>query len=259
MLRKNFCLRLLCAGRNARVPEGSCEKITRWGFMRGLVLRRSVPALLASTFFMSCGVFAVRVAASERQSGQPLSELRYTFDIAARPLPQALKEISRTTGMSIAINRSEAMMLVGLTGRPVRGELSADEALAAVTSGTGVQYRRDNFQKFTLIAPLSAAALDANAQGQVQAQAQAQESRLDKITVRTPSRKPRRAHRAGAAATAAGVRDQFRRRRRLPCAEHIERHQDQYAADQRSPSSPSSRCRISARSGSRTSRTTCPA
>lgn len=106
--------------------------------MRGLVLRRSVPALLASTFFMSCGVFAVRVAASERQSGQPLSELRYTFDIAARPLPQALKEISRTTGMSIAINRSEAMMLVGLTGRPVRGELSADEALAAVTSGTGV-------------------------------------------------------------------------------------------------------------------------
>ena len=45
-------------------------------------------------------------------------------------------------------------MLVGLTGRPVRGQLSAGEALAAVTSRTGVRYRRDNFQKFTLIAPL---------------------------------------------------------------------------------------------------------
>ena len=151
--------------------------------MRGRGLRRYGPALLTSLFFVSCGVFAVQTAARGQQAGQVLNELRYTFDIPARPLPEALNEISRTTGMSIAFNRSEAIMLVGLMGRPVRGQLTADEALAAVTSGTGVQYRRDNFQKFTMIAPLSAAALDANAQ----------ESRLDKITVRGPSRKPRRA------------------------------------------------------------------
>ena len=50
----------------------------------------------------------------------------------------------QVTGLSIAIDRSDAMMLVGVIGRPVRGHLTAGEAFAALTARTGVQYRRDN-------------------------------------------------------------------------------------------------------------------
>src|SRR5262245_18677717 len=96
--------------------------------------RRLLPALLGTTLLVSCSVLVDRVVAGEQPEQRVLNELRYDFDISAKPLPEALREFSRTTGMSIAINRSEAMMLVGVTGRPVRGNLTADEALAAMTA-----------------------------------------------------------------------------------------------------------------------------
>src|SRR5882762_4657536 len=100
--------------------------------MRNAVLRRHVPALLATTFLVSFGALVVRSAASEQPASQVQDELRYTFDISAKPLPEALKEISQVTGLSIAIDRSDAMMLVGIMGRPVRGHLTAGEAFAAL-------------------------------------------------------------------------------------------------------------------------------
>jgi catecholate siderophore receptor len=192
--------------------------------MGSVALRRHVPTLLATTFLVSCGALVVRSPASEQPAPQVQDELRYTFGISAKPLPEALKEVSQVTGLSITINRSDAMMLVGVMGRPIRGYLTADEAFAALTAQTGVQYRRDNFQKFTMIAPLRQvpsetsalgianarslvfarlpeAARDANAQG-TQAQAQNIQTpnapsavNLPKINVRGSKRAPRRAAR----------------------------------------------------------------
>src|SRR4051794_10226336 len=113
------------------------------------VVRRHVPALLATTFLVSCGAFAVQAFAGEQSAPQVQDELRYTFNIASKPLPEALRDFAAVTGMSIGINRSDAPMLIGIMGRPVQGSLTAGEALAALTVRTGVQYRRDNFQKFT--------------------------------------------------------------------------------------------------------------
>jgi catecholate siderophore receptor len=124
-------------------------------------LRRHVPALLATTFLVSCSALTVQALASEPPAPPIQDELRYTFDIPAKPLPEALRDFAAVTGMSIAVNRSDAMMLVGIVGRPVQGHLTAGEALAALTARTGVQYRRDNFQKFTLVAPLSGMAREA--------------------------------------------------------------------------------------------------
>jgi catecholate siderophore receptor len=133
--------------------------------MRSVALRRHVPALLATTFLVSCGALVVQSAAGEQPAPQVRDELRYTFDISAKPLPEALKEISQVAALSIAINRSDAMMLVGIMGRPVRGHLTAGEAFAALTARTGVRYRRDNFQKFTLTAPLRESVPETSVQG----------------------------------------------------------------------------------------------
>jgi outer membrane receptor for monomeric catechols len=151
--------------------------------MRRVGLRRHIPALLATTFLVSCGAVVVNAVAGEGSSSQVQTEIRYSFDIAAKPLLQALRDISQVSGLSMAVNRSEAMMLVGIMGRPVRGKLTVDEALAALTARTGVQYRRDDARKFTIVPPLSPAARAANAQDVQQ---------LDTITVRGTTRKRKR-------------------------------------------------------------------
>src|ERR1041385_3027755 len=86
----------------------------RLGAMRKVVLRRHAPALLATTFLISSGAVTVQVIASEHSVPPAVDELRYTFDIPAKPLPEALRDLAALTGLSIAINRSDAMMLTGV-------------------------------------------------------------------------------------------------------------------------------------------------
>ena len=143
---------------------------------------RGVQVLLATTFLVGSGAAAIPAPSSARMTAAIPGEQTFAFDLPAMPLPEALAALSRTTGVAMAINRGEAMQLVGIMGRPVKGTYTPDEALTVLTARTGVQFRRDNFQKFTVIPPLAAAALDANAQ---------ETTRLPQINVRRA--KPRRA------------------------------------------------------------------
>ena len=75
------------------------------------------------------------------------TEDAYTFAISAEPLPQALSEFSRVTGMGVIYTQETpyAMDAPALTGR-----FSAEQALARLLAGTGLTYRRAAEHTFTL-------------------------------------------------------------------------------------------------------------
>src|SRR5262245_40945678 len=125
---------------------------------------RGVQVLLATTFLVGSDAGVIAATAGEQATAAIPGEQTFSFDLQAMPLPDALAASSRKTGVAMAINRNEAMRLVGIMGRPVKGTYTPDEALAALTARTGVHFRRDNFQKFTVFPPFAEAALNAHAQ-----------------------------------------------------------------------------------------------
>lgn len=63
---------------------------------------------------------------------------RFSFDLPAQPVSDALDAFSRITGLQVV---STGVGLDGWRAGPVRGELSADEALRSLLAGSGVAYR----------------------------------------------------------------------------------------------------------------------
>ncbi|WP_415773303.1 TonB-dependent siderophore receptor [Pseudomonas sp. LB3P38] len=72
-------------------------------------------------------------AGSARQSAQ------FSFAMAAKPLPQALSDFSRITGISV-IYTDEAPY--GLTAPAINGQLSAEQAMQRLLGGSGFTFRR---------------------------------------------------------------------------------------------------------------------
>lgn len=63
---------------------------------------------------------------------------RFSFDLPAQPLSDALDTFSRITGLQVV---STGAGLEGRRSGAVRGDLSADEALKSLLAGSGVAYR----------------------------------------------------------------------------------------------------------------------
>ncbi|MCK1787908.1 STN domain-containing protein, partial [Pseudomonas sp. TNT11] len=71
--------------------------------------------------------------AQEQQSAQ------FNFALAAKPLPQALSDFSRVTGLSV-IYTDEAPY--GLNAPAVSGQMSATQALQRLLGGSGFTFRQ---------------------------------------------------------------------------------------------------------------------
>ena len=80
-------------------------------------------------------------AGSARQSAQ------FSFAMAAKPLPQALSDFSRITGVSV-IYTDEAPY--GLTAPAINGQLSAEQAMQRLLSGSGFTFRRSDGRTWVL-------------------------------------------------------------------------------------------------------------
>lgn len=63
----------------------------------------------------------------------------FSFSMAAKPLPQALSDFSRVTGISV-IYTDEAPY--GLNAPAINGQMSAEQALQRLLSGSGLTFRR---------------------------------------------------------------------------------------------------------------------
>lgn len=80
---------------------------------------------------------ALNVAQAAQPSEQHSDQFR--FDIAAKPLPQALSDFSRVTGISV-VYTDEAPY--GVTAPAISGQMSAEQALQRLLSGSAMTFRQ---------------------------------------------------------------------------------------------------------------------
>lgn len=117
---------------------------------------RGVTFVLAATLLAATsGISITSVQAQQQTQGQ------FSFDIPAKPVPQAVNDIGRVTGLSVVFRENRP---IADTGNPVRGSMTAEQALARLLAGTGLNYSFSNpttVQVFELAAagdaPFSAA------------------------------------------------------------------------------------------------------
>ncbi|WP_095119409.1 TonB-dependent receptor [Pseudomonas sp. Irchel s3f10] len=83
--------------------------------------------------------------AAETVSSQ--AQKQFNFSLAAKPLPQALSDFSRVTGQSV-VYTDEAPY--GLTAPAVNGQMSAEQALQRLLSGSGLNFRRTDSHTLAL-------------------------------------------------------------------------------------------------------------
>lgn len=107
---------------------------------------------LLISFILGLPVFpaAAQQTADQIQVVQadPHTSRRYGFDLPAQPLPSALAAFSRVTGLQTVATGAS---LEGKRASAVRGNLTADEALRQLLSGSGVTHRRVDANTVTLL------------------------------------------------------------------------------------------------------------
>ncbi|MND37111.1 Ferrichrome-iron receptor precursor [compost metagenome] len=88
--------------------------------------------------FSALALLPLSVAlAAEAGSSQPRGQ--FNFALAAKPLPQALSDFSRVTGISV-VYTDEAPY--GLNAPAINGQMSAEQALQRLLTGSGLTFRR---------------------------------------------------------------------------------------------------------------------
>jgi outer membrane receptor for ferric coprogen and ferric-rhodotorulic acid len=100
-------------------------------------------------------VSSVSIAVAQQAAGgqgQAAANL-FDFDIPARPVPQAINDIGRITGLSVVFRENGSM---SVTGRPVRGSMTAEQALSTALAGTGLSYRFSNTRTIQVYNPAQA-------------------------------------------------------------------------------------------------------
>lgn len=96
--------------------------------------------------FSALALLPLSVAlAAETVSSQ--AQKQFNFSLAAKPLPQALSDFSRVTGQSV-VYTDEAPY--GLTAPAVNGQMSAEQALQRLLSGSGLNFRRTDSHTLAL-------------------------------------------------------------------------------------------------------------
>lgn len=111
--------------------------------------RNMLAAVLLTT--VSGGSIAV---AQQQGGGQGQVGARiFDFNIPARPVPQAVNDIGRITGLSVVFRENGGMAMIGT---PIHGSMTVEQALSAVLSGTGLSYRFSNARTIQIYDPSQA-------------------------------------------------------------------------------------------------------
>ena len=88
--------------------------------------------------FLALALLAPSVALAA-EAGSSQSRGQFNFVLAAKPLPQALSDFSRVTGISV-VYTDEAPY--GLNAPAINGQMSAEQALQRLLTGSGLTFRR---------------------------------------------------------------------------------------------------------------------
>ncbi|KAB0500339.1 TonB-dependent siderophore receptor [Pseudomonas vancouverensis] len=101
----------------------------------------------ASALSMSALALLPLSVAQAAETGSSQSHGQYSFALASKPLPQALSDFSRVTGISV-VYTDEAPY--GLKAPAVNGQMSAEQALQRLLGGSGLTFRRTDGHTFAL-------------------------------------------------------------------------------------------------------------
>lgn len=112
---------------------------------------RGVSWALAAALLAATSGVSITIAQAQQQTAQR----QFTFNIPAKPVPQAVNDIGRVTGLSVVFRENRA---ITANGNPVRGSLTAQQALSALLAGTGLTYRFSNATTVQIFDPAASAA-----------------------------------------------------------------------------------------------------
>ncbi|GFM94050.1 iron complex outermembrane recepter protein [Pseudomonas cichorii] len=101
--------------------------------------RTAMSGWLSRTLFVVVGVCVQSAVCAAQQT--------FDFSIPAKPLPQALSEFSRVTGLSVIYTQDAPYRIDAPT---LRGRFSAEQALGTLLRDSGLAWRRASEQAFTL-------------------------------------------------------------------------------------------------------------
>lgn len=114
-------------------------------------LRRAVPELslkpLAAVLLGTALAAASALPALAQAADTAALQSRYGFAIAAQPLPQALSEFTRVTGLSVVYTDETPY---GIQAPALSGQFSAADALAQLLAGSGYRFRALDGRTLTL-------------------------------------------------------------------------------------------------------------
>lgn len=93
----------------------------------------------ASALSISTFAWLPMSVATAAEAGTTQQRTQFSFEMAAKPLPQALSDFSRITGISV-VYTDEAPY--GLTAPALSGQMSAEQAIQRLLIGSGFTFRR---------------------------------------------------------------------------------------------------------------------
>ena len=108
--------------------------------------------------FSALALLPLNVAMAAETSAQERTQ--FSFSMAAQPLPQALSDFSRITGISV-VYTDEAPY--GITAPAVSGQFSAEQAMQRLLAGSGFTFRRTDGHTLVLEPLPTAGALNLGA------------------------------------------------------------------------------------------------
>ncbi|VVM59936.1 Ferrichrome outer membrane transporter/phage receptor [Pseudomonas fluorescens] len=101
----------------------------------------------ASALSMSAMTLQPFCVASAAGAGTAQQPAPFSFNIAAKPLPQALSDFSRITGLSV-VYTDEAPY--GIQAPALNGQMSAEQAIQRLLGGSGFTFRRTDARTLAL-------------------------------------------------------------------------------------------------------------
>ncbi|MBO0144703.1 TonB-dependent siderophore receptor [Agrobacterium sp. Ap1] len=84
---------------------------------------------------------------------QQAAARQFSFDIPAKSVPQAVNDIGRVTGLAVVFRENRNM---AVSAKPVRGSMTAEQALSTLLDGTGLSYRFSNNRTIQIYDPAAA-------------------------------------------------------------------------------------------------------
>lgn len=114
---------------------------------------RGARNMLAAVLLATASSFSIAVAQQQPGGQGQAAANRFDFEIPAKPVSQAINDIGRITGLSVAYRENGNM---SVSGRPVRGLMTAEQALSTALAGTGLSYRFSNGRTIQVYNPVQA-------------------------------------------------------------------------------------------------------